>query len=519
MADTGPDPYFSNVGKIVDFFKAISGSGFLFCECDNNALVRRINENIIQRAGTRGLKIIEAYIPAESEDKYLRTIREAADKKPNGVIVNNLDEAILRSGNDFIRAANFSREILIDLELPLLFWLSEKNMARFANKAPDFFIRRDRGIVHFADVEGRTALDRFDAGFSPEYKSSEDYQNLKIRIELLEKQLKEAEEKGFPEKRIALEIAPALIDLYNSASLVYEAFAVFKKYRKFLKQSTNVRHVDIIAELYLSVGRWDEAISKYLQNERKYSEAKEQKRLARTYIRIGRIFWLKAEWNKALDYYDKSHRIIIKEGNNDLIGTLYGGIGLVYWKMGEWDMALEFQIKSEKIYLESNNRLLLGETYHRIALVYFSKQEWEKALDYELRSEELSLETGDYCGLGWIYNLFGLIYFHKGNRNKAIEYYLKSEKIRIEVGDPRGIAYTWINIGEFYCDVDREKAITYLTPAGYLLKKLGLKYEFIGKESGTEWMLKDIINEIGEEQFMTEGERIYKEKIGKALTE
>ncbi|MCP4106381.1 MAG: ATP/GTP-binding protein, partial [Desulfobacteraceae bacterium] len=137
--------HFKNLSKITNFFQRTSESGLLFCVCTNQALVRQVNEQIKARTDSLGLDIRELYISSDDMDNFIPIIRQAANEKPNGIIVNNLDELILVSKGSFLEGMNLAREILLDLDIPMLFWLSERNVSLFANKAQDLFRRRDRG--------------------------------------------------------------------------------------------------------------------------------------------------------------------------------------------------------------------------------------------------------------------------------------------------------------------------------------------------------------------------------------
>ncbi len=265
---TAQSAYFANIAKIINYFRHTKGSGFLFCACDSQALVQEINRQILEKAKAIGLNIAEVYLTSEHTEDSLDPIRAAAEQKPDGIILNNLNELVMRSNGSFVREINFAREILIDLEVPLLFWLSEENMSRFANDAADLFSRKDRGIVHFTALSGVTAMDRFQDNYFEQYRQTEDYSSLKLKIELLEKQLKEAEEKKYNPKRIANEIVEDLIDLYVKAYLRDEAWALFEKYGEYLDE--NPKNLEIIAELHYRTGKRIESLEYYFRLEKIY---------------------------------------------------------------------------------------------------------------------------------------------------------------------------------------------------------------------------------------------------------
>ena len=226
--------YYANISKIINYFKRTPKNGFLFCACNNALVIKQVNHQIIL---DNDLNIKEVYLSSK-KDNFLDLIRKKAEEKPDGLIITNLDELILITKGRIIQNINFAREILIEMAVPMLFWLSETNISRMANNAFDLFQRRDRGVVKFK-LAGDKTLDRFKDNLSPEYRTTQDYKSLEIKIELLKKQLQEAEQKGYAEKRIAFEIVADLIGVYLQAFLRDEAEKLFKQYKNYLAVRPN----------------------------------------------------------------------------------------------------------------------------------------------------------------------------------------------------------------------------------------------------------------------------------------
>ncbi|MCP4352314.1 MAG: tetratricopeptide repeat protein, partial [Desulfobacterales bacterium] len=339
------DEFIINLRKITNFFRYTLESGLLFCVCTNQVFVKQINEQIKARTSGLGLNVRELYISPDDIDIFIPIIRQAANENPDGIIINNLDELILVSKGSFLEGINLAREILLDLDIPMLFWLSERNVSLFANKAHDLFRRRDRGVVYFSDLSGSSGMDRFKESYSREYMSSEDYNSLNLKIGLLEKQLGEAEAKQYKEKRIATEIVADLIKLYLKVFLRHEAYALFEKYGKYFEDD-NIKYVDLKADLYYDICMWDKALEFYLKSEKISLEVGDKAGLSQTYNNIGLIYDNKGDWDRALEFYLKSEKIVIEVGDKAGLGPIYNNIGLIYRKKSDWDRALEFYLKS-----------------------------------------------------------------------------------------------------------------------------------------------------------------------------
>jgi len=213
-----PD-FSSHITKIANFFRRASGSGFLFCACNLRALVRAINRRVAERAAQTGMRIGETDLVSCHSGGFLTEMRDAARERPDGLIISNLDQMIRHTRGEIVTEMNVGREILTDMGLPVVFWLSEKNIPLFANRAPDLFSRRDRSVLCFSDKR----LEKF----YTDDEDPEDYGNLKLKITLLEKQLEVVENNGDQAKRIAAD----LISLYLKAGLYEPADVMFEAYR------------------------------------------------------------------------------------------------------------------------------------------------------------------------------------------------------------------------------------------------------------------------------------------------
>ncbi|MDM8542974.1 tetratricopeptide repeat protein [Desulfococcaceae bacterium HSG9] len=507
--------YFAGINKIVRFFKLTKGCGLLFCACTDQRMVREINRTLLKRAQNNQINIREVYVPSEKSGEIIAVLREATHGS-DGLIVNNLDELVLTGGKEFVHQINFARELIIDLNLPLLFWLTPENISVFANSAPDLFSRRDRGVIEFAGTfTGDTALRRFDETLALVYAQTDDFKSLRLKIELLEKQYQEAKAKGYPAKRIALEIAADLIDAYLKVHLRQEASELFEQYRTHYEESSEPRLVWLTARVFDETGSWNKALEYYHKAEQIKIEVGDRAGLGRAYNNIGIIYSKKGEWDKALEVYQKAEQIYIEIGHRAWLGRAYNNIGIIYSKKGEWDKALQFYQKAEQIKIEVGDRTRLGGTYNNIGTLYYNKGEWNKALEFYQKAEQIGIEVGDRAGFGVTYNAIGLIYKYKGEWDKALEFYQKSEQIRIEVGDRAGLAYTWFNSGTIMQKQNNTGGDAYICAAAYLAESLGMTYE----QYEMAWAIDPLVEKLGRKKVMKIGKKFYEERVANYQTE
>jgi tetratricopeptide (TPR) repeat protein len=222
-------------------------------------VVNDVNLNVINESKNidKTINIIE--LEWNGQKGIITQLEISLKEKPsNGLIINNIDELIEESKGEIIYSLNYAREGLIALNIPILFWLNDENHARFSLEAIDLYLRRDFSTVFFEDIDLSQKHLLLNAVFSDKYQTTEDYQNTRIRIELLEKQLHEAEEKGYPPKKIAKEIVVDLIIEYYRTFLFNQALNVINKYISYL-DLTNPSISNDISLIYKRLGHYDKA--------------------------------------------------------------------------------------------------------------------------------------------------------------------------------------------------------------------------------------------------------------------
>ncbi len=281
---------FAGINKAVNFFLHTHQNGLLFCTCDHFAVIKEINRIIIHRTLMNNCRVQAISLAAADTQNYTEIIRMSMDGDTQGVIITNLNELIVFAGDGVIKDINFEREMLLALNIPILIWLAEENISRFANQAPDLFLRRDRGVIHFPCAEGIAGIDRLQDYYTKEYSESGDYQSLKLKMELLEKQLREAEQNGYNAQRIAEEIAIDLIDIYLAAHLNQEALELFEKYQDQLNLAESDKNIFIAGKLYSRTGEWDKALDFYHRSEEISEKVGDTAGIAITYNNIGLIY-------------------------------------------------------------------------------------------------------------------------------------------------------------------------------------------------------------------------------------
>ena len=372
MAQSGTDPdFFAKINKIVNYFARTPGGGFLFCSYESIAVLDEIIETIKYRAEERELNLKEVFLSLEDAEYFLPKIKEAAREKPGGIIISNLDELVVLTKDQIITEINLARDILLGLNLPILFCVSRENISKFANQAQDLFLRRDRGVIHFSNIPGVKIWEQFRKLRGMEYRESVDVNGLNLKIELLENQLKEAEGKKYKPGRIANEIALDLIQLYLDASLVKEAKKLFRKYKSYLNLKDHLKTLKVVANLYRKSSRWGWGALKLCFRRKKiYKQTGDLVGLADTLNDIGMIYIQRFRWNKALEYFIESKNILeqVVETTGLYEATL-SNIGFAYFLKRESTKALEYYIRAREIFERIGNQGGLKNAERMIGLI------------------------------------------------------------------------------------------------------------------------------------------------------
>jgi hypothetical protein len=111
---------------------------------------------------------LEAVNVDAGENKDLPSFFSSSNPEHTVFFVHNMEKGFPEA----LRYLNFKREEIIDHGVKAVFWVTDKELTRIGNEAPDFFAFRNR-VVEFIEVplaeERRPALVEF--ALETEYKS------------------------------------------------------------------------------------------------------------------------------------------------------------------------------------------------------------------------------------------------------------------------------------------------------------------------------------------------------------
>jgi len=229
-------------------------ASILFALYLNECVRADVEKEIKQLLNEHGL---EALNVNAGEHKDLPSFFSSGSSGQTVFFVHNMEKGF----PDALRYLNFKREDIIDHQVKAVFWVTEKELTRIGNEAPDFFAFRNR-VIEFIEVplaeERKPVLVEF--ALETENKSLDE---IKRSIELKEKLLsglsKDDEISGY---------------LMGSLGILYNQIGSYKKAIKYHKNALIIsreigdrrgegNHLGNLGNTYLNFGQVKKAIECY----------------------------------------------------------------------------------------------------------------------------------------------------------------------------------------------------------------------------------------------------------------
>ena len=303
-----------------------------------------------------------------------------------------------------LRYLNFKREEIIDHRVKAVFWVTDKELTRIGNEAPDFFAFRNR-VVEFIEVplaeERRPALVEF--ALETEYRSLDEIKHsIELKETLLSELSKDDEISGY---------------LLGSLGILYYQIGSYKKAIEYHEKAL--------------------VISKEIGDRR--GEGNQLGNLGLAYSDLGQV-------EKAIEYYEQALVISKEIGDRRGEGNHLGNLGNAYSDLEQVEMAIEYYQKALIILRELGDKRGEGTLLGNLGNAYLNLGQVEKAIEYYQTALLISKEIGDRRGEGNHLGNLGSAYSHLGQVEKAIEYYEQALVIGKEIKDPRIINFCEENL-------------------------------------------------------------------------
>jgi tetratricopeptide (TPR) repeat protein len=334
---------------------------------------------------------LEALNVDAGEHKDLPSFFSSVSSGQTVFFVHNMEKGF----PDALRYLNFKREDIIDHQVKAVFWVTEKELTRIGNEAPDFFAFRNR-VIEFIEVplaeERRPALVEF--ALETEYRSLDEIKrSIELKETLLSGLSKDDEISGY---------------LMGSLGILYNQIGSYKKAIKYHKKAL--------------------VISREIGD--RQGEGKCLGNLGNAYLNLGKV-------KKAIKYYQNALVIAKEIGDRQGEGARLVTLGNAYFNLVQVKKAIEYYQNALVIAKEIGDRRGEGNAIGNLGNVCRYLGHVEKAIEYYQKTLVIAREIGDRRNEGiWLGNL-GSTYRNQGQVKKAIKCYEKALVIGKEIKDPR----------------------------------------------------------------------------------
>jgi tetratricopeptide (TPR) repeat protein len=467
------DSYSANLNKLVRFFERSEG-GYAFATTKVQAHIQTINNELIKRLESTTKKPAFVYFDKESRYSLLEQLKQKTEDCVNGLIVSNITELLfpfLEKGfneeKDTILELNLSRENLYELETPVLFWLTDEFVSVVSNRAADLYSQRSISTIYFDSVPGDDfGNQELATSFQPKHRSSKSSQDTELKVDLLKKQLKDAEKGKQHLSDIANRLAMPLAKFYSKLDLHAKSINLVNKYKDYINKK-NLQILLTLAKIHKKAGRIDEAVSHY---EEAITLAKLENNLegeALGKFHIASIYFEKGQFEEALPYYEEYNNLFKQlydknpenESVKNSLAISYSKLGDVYQQLGQVKEAITYFEQESEIFQQlyqdnpGNNQVKngLAISYSKLGYAYQHIGEYNKAIhciekDVLLTKE---LEKDDNTGknaknaLAVSYERLGDIYQALGQFDKALHFLILCERLASELYqfEPKNIQF------------------------------------------------------------------------------
>ena len=197
-------------------------------------------------------------------------------------------------------------------------------------------------------------------------------------------------------------------------------------------------------------------------NHLKKIENEEIKALATSHIlgNIGNIYLHLGKPDEALDYYKQALELHRKLAYEKGVAHNLRNIGTIYNELNQFDEALKYQKGALEIDKKIENEPGIAINLTNVGTIYHDLGQYEDSLKRYQEALVIYQRINNKEGIANIYNRVGLNYSSHGDMNLAIIEYKKALEINQKIGYREGMASNLGNIGLAYITLgESEKAL------------------------------------------------------------
>ena len=177
------------------------------------------------------------------------------------------------------------------------------------------------------------------------------------------------------------------------------------------------------------------------------------------------------KYEEAKQQFRLALELLEKEDNNNELANVYLRICEAYENIGNNEKALEYSKKAYEIKKYDEDECTI-DVIIKVIQLYIRLENYEKARKYSKVALASSIKTKnkylEYKALEY----YSKIYKKEENIKMAIEYVLKCISIVNELNDRKTLADLYIELGQLYAQISKEKELEYYQKGVCLYKNL-----------------------------------------------
>ena len=177
------------------------------------------------------------------------------------------------------------------------------------------------------------------------------------------------------------------------------------------------------------------------------------------------------EFEKSKEYFKKALEILDKEKNKTELASIYLTISEIYKSVGKLDRSLEY---SQRVYdiKKSDEDEYMMKSLFRIIETYISNYKYDMAKKYCKIALASSIKNKNRLNEYRVLKYYSDMHKAQNENIIAIEYLHKCINIISELNDEKILADLYINLGELYSDISKEKELEYYQKGVCIYKNL-----------------------------------------------
>ena len=227
-----------------------------------------------------------------------------------------------------------------------------------------------------------------------------------------------------------------------------------------------------IANCYSKIGNHEVAL-KYIEKADKLDTKDNTQEEIEILIMKANGYLSTNRYDESRQNFEKALELIEEEENKTYLAQMYLEISNVYTNVGNDDKSLEYSQKAYDIKKNDEDEVMMQGLFN-IVKSYIKSDDYELAKKYcklaLMNSIKLKSKKSEYESL----KLYSSIHKSQEEYEMAIEYLNKCLRILNQIGDKECIAKLYLDLGQLYSNISKEKELEYYQKGVSMYKELNI---------------------------------------------